>query len=142
MGVEAMAKMAYVTGAVEIHGTAAGMRPFVRDVAEVSPAEGKDADADAGITDPAFQEWLEELRAVGNKPPVGTFTSAHQMGTNRMSVSEKDGVVDGKGRVWGTKGLWVADASVFPSASGVNPMVTVLAIADWISREIVAEGKE
>jgi choline dehydrogenase-like flavoprotein len=41
--------------------------------------------------------------------------------------------------VWGTEGLYVADASVFPSASGVNPMVTNMAIADWISRG-VAEG--
>jgi choline dehydrogenase-like flavoprotein len=35
--------------------------------------------------------------------------------------------------------LYVADASVFPSASGVNPMITVMAISDWISRGIVDE---
>jgi choline dehydrogenase-like flavoprotein len=51
-----------------------------------------------------------------------------------MSAKAKDGVVDPKGRVWGTEGLYVADASVFPSASGVNPMVTTMAIADWIAQ--------
>lgn len=35
--------------------------------------------------------------------------------------------------------MYVSDASVFPSASGVNPMVTNMAISDWISRGI---GKE
>jgi choline dehydrogenase-like flavoprotein len=58
-----------------------------------------------------------------------------------MSAMEKDGVVDPTGQVWGTKGLYVADASVFPSASGVNPMVTNMAISDWISRGI-AKGLE
>ena len=56
-----------------------------------------------------------------------------------MSASPKRGVVDPEGRVWGTENLYVADASVFPSASGVNPMVTNMAIADMISRRI-AEG--
>jgi len=45
------------------------------------------------------------------------------------------------GRVWGTEGLYVADASVFPSASGVNPMVTTMGIADWISWGVAEELK-
>ena len=50
--------------------------------------------------------------------------SFHQMGTAAMgSVCHDDGGVAG------TKGLVVADASAFPSASGVNPMVTIEAIA-------------
>lgn len=61
------------------------------------------------------------------------------MGSNRMSVRPQDGVVDPKGRVWGTENLYVADASVFPSASGVNPMVTNMAVSDWISRGVVRE---
>ena len=58
------------------------------------------------------------------------------MGTCRMSAKAKEGVVDPRGQVWGTEGLYVADASVFPSASGVNPMVTTLAIADWIGKGV------
>lgn len=61
------------------------------------------------------------------------------MGTSKMSTRPEDGVVDPKGKVWGTEDLYVSDASVFPSASGVNPMVTNMAISDWISRGI---GKE
>lgn len=46
------------------------------------------------------------------------------------------GVVDPTGKVWGTEGLYVSDASVFPSASVVNPMITNMAISDWISRQL------
>ena len=60
------------------------------------------------------------------------------MGTCRMSATAAKGVVDPDGKVWGTEGLFVSDASVFPSASGVNPMVTNMAISDYISRGIGA----
>jgi choline dehydrogenase-like flavoprotein len=56
-----------------------------------------------------------------------------------MSSTEDNGVVDSMGKVWGKQGLYVADSSVLPSASGVNPMITTLALADWISRGLVKE---
>ncbi|MGI9096802.1 MAG: GMC oxidoreductase [Candidatus Limnocylindrus sp.] len=37
------------------------------------------------------------------------------------------------------KGLYVADASLFPTAIGVNPMVTVLALAKRVARTILAD---
>jgi choline dehydrogenase-like flavoprotein len=135
-GLVALAKICYVTGAIEIHATIQGLKPFIRDPDEIVTAEEKE---DPGITNPRFREWLEELRRIGNKPPTGTFACAHQMGSNRMSVRPQDGVVDPKGKVWGTENLYVSDASIFPSASGVNPMVTNMAISDWISRGISKE---
>ncbi|KAH7360662.1 long chain fatty alcohol oxidase-like protein [Rhexocercosporidium sp. MPI-PUGE-AT-0058] len=134
-GVTALVKIAYVEGATEIHVANSGVKPFIRD-ASPSP---EDVDIDAGITDPAFTAWVEDLKRIGNKPPMAAYASAHQMGSNRMSVLPQDGVVDPQGKVWGTEGLYVADASVFPSASGVNPMVTNMAIADFISRGVGRE---
>lgn len=64
------------------------------------------------------------------------------MGSCRMSATEGMGVVDPEGRVWETRGLYVADASVFPSASGVNPMITNLAISDVISRRVASGLKK
>ncbi|KAF2827912.1 long-chain fatty alcohol dehydrogenase [Ophiobolus disseminans] len=132
-GLLALAELQYVAGASEIFTVLPGMRPFIRDPS--LPASGD------GINDPVFQAWLNEIKAKGFPSPESVFVSAHQMGTCRMSSARRDGVVDPQGRVWGTEGLYVTDASVFPSASGVNPMVTNMAISDWISRGI-AEGLE
>ncbi|ROW11800.1 hypothetical protein VPNG_04976 [Cytospora leucostoma] len=148
VGLVALAKILYLQGALEIHAALPGMRPFIRDgphaapSTTTTPAEGDDiisTVSDAGVADPHFRAWLAELEAHGNKPPLATFASAHQMGTCRMSSAEGTGVVDPRGRVWGTEGLYVSDASVFPSASGVNPMVTTMAISDWISGNVVED---
>jgi choline dehydrogenase-like flavoprotein len=127
-GLLALAKIQYVAGASEIFTTIPGMRPFVRDLSTPQPGDG--------INDAEFQAWLDEINAKGFPSPESVFVSAHQMGTCRMSATEREGVVDSHGRVWGTEGLYVTDASVFPSASGVNPMVTNMAISDYISRGI------
>jgi len=34
------------------------------------------------------------------------------------------------------RGLYVADASTFPAPSGVNPMITIMAVADHVGRAI------
>jgi len=132
-GMIATAKMCYVTGAQEIHIMISGIPPYVRCPADAA------GEIDLGIHEPRFVKWLELIRSVGNSVSGATWVCAHQMGSNRMSTRQQDGVVDPKGKVWGTEGLYVSDASVFPSASGVNPMVTNMAISDWISRGISKE---
>lgn len=132
-GVIGIARLCHAQGANEIRAFIAGVAPWVR------PAKSdNDNDKD-------FEDWLSEIRTKaasasmlwGGWSATTPFSSAHQMGTCRMG---DDGgaasVVDARGRVWGTRGLYVADASVFPSASGVNPMVTVMAFADHIARGI------
>lgn len=131
-GILAMAKMAYVSGARRIFTVNQYVPEFTRE--NVPPGV-----EDPGINDPKFVEWLAMVKKKGLTIPETTFGSAHQMGSCRMSAKAKDGVVDGKGKVWGTEGLYVMDASVFPSASGVNPMVTNMAITDWTSTLLARE---
>lgn len=132
-GVLALAKICYITGAREIRAILPGTRPFVR------PREASAESEKLGVAEPAFAAWLAEVKQAGNKPPFAPFSSAHQMGSCRMSSHAGAGVVDPKGKVWEAEGLYVADASVFPSASGVNPMITNMAIADWIARNVVKD---
>jgi len=67
---------------------------------------------------------------------VGMF-SAHQMGTAGMG-SARESVTDPDGAVRGVRGLHVADASAFPNASGVNPMLTVMALARRNAQRMLA----
>lgn len=127
-GVIALARICYVQGAEEIRPTIAAIEPFVRNTSEDN-REGEDA---------RFEQWLKRLRAAGN-PVTDNWGCAHQMGSCRMSKSADEGVVDAKGNVWGVEGLYVADASVFPSASGVNPMITNMAIANLIAKGVATE---
>lgn len=132
-GLIGLAKIHYVQGATDIFPLIPGASPFVRDPA-VPPNHG--------VNDSRFQDWLSGLRNKGLPSPETMYVSAHQMGTCRMSIKEKEGVVDPTGKVWGTTGLYVADASIFPSASGVNPMITNMAISDYISRGIARGLKQ
>ena len=134
-GIMALAKIFYLEGAQEIFLGTADMPTFTRPKVDAAADNGE------GINDPAFQAWLMEVQKTGLTLPKTKWGSAHQMGTCRMSATERAGVVDPRGKVWSTEGLYVSDASVFPSASGVNPMVTNMAISDCISRGVAKDLK-
>lgn len=69
-------------------------------------------------------------------PNLLPILCAHQMGTCRMGRSAREAVANPEGEVFGVKGLHIADTSAFPAASGVNPMITVMALALWNARRI------
>ena len=54
-----------------------------------------------------------------------------------MGADPRTAVVGESGGVYGMKGLYVADASTFPASSGVNPMITIMAIADHVARGMI-----
>lgn len=55
--------------------------------------------------------------------------SCHLNGTARMGVDPATSVVDADCRSWDVSNLWVCDGSVFPTVGGVNPSLTIQAIA-------------
>jgi choline dehydrogenase-like flavoprotein len=64
-------------------------------------------------------------------------TGFHPMGTAAMSADPARGVTDPWGAVRGARGVYVTDASLFPSCVGVNPQVSIMAFATRIARRVV-----
>lgn len=62
--------------------------------------------------------------------------SAHQMASCRIGLDRRTSVANPDGQVWDVKGLYVTDASAFPISSGVNPMLTVMALARRTAQRI------
>ena len=83
-----------------------------------------------------FDAYLDQLRVFDFSPNRGAVFSAHQMGTARAGEDAKTCVTDPWGRVRGARNLYVADASIFPTALGVNPMVTVMTLAARVARAV------
>jgi choline dehydrogenase-like flavoprotein len=63
--------------------------------------------------------------------------SAHPLGTCRMAKDPRRGVVDSHCQTHDVKGLFVIDGSVTPTSLGVNPQITLLAIAEKSAEWIV-----
>lgn len=71
-----------------------------------------------------------------------SVTSAHLMGGCRMGEHLETSVTDSWGRVHDHPGLFVADSSLFPRASEINPYLTVMALADRVAERIRLDAGE
>lgn len=89
------------------------------------------------VTAESTANFIERSRSLPAGPNRLPIFSAHQMGTCRMGASAATAVAGPDGQVFGVRGLYVADASAFPAASGVNPMVTIMSLASWVEKQIV-----
>jgi choline dehydrogenase-like flavoprotein len=56
-----------------------------------------------------------------------------------MGADPRTSAIDGENETHEVRGLYVTDASAFPTASGVNPMLTIMAIAHRAAQGIKAE---
>jgi choline dehydrogenase-like flavoprotein len=93
-----------------------------------------------------FARFEADLASFDFAPNRGTVFSAHQMGSVRMGADVRMHPCDPWGRVRDAdrgdhvvRGLYVGDGSVFPTGIGVNPMITIMALARRVSRVILSE---
>jgi choline dehydrogenase-like flavoprotein len=92
------------------------------------------------ISDAQLRAFASEAERRGIAPNTLPVFSAHQMGSCRLGADARTAVADPWGEVFGVKGLFIGDASGFPTASGVNPMLSTMALAYRVSQRIVAGG--
>jgi choline dehydrogenase-like flavoprotein len=86
--------------------------------------------------DKDFEGFLEEVQGRGFKPNAYALFSAHQMSSCRIGGNTALGAVDPTGETYEVKNLFVADGSVLPTASGVNPMVTIMGTAHYLAQQM------
>ncbi len=90
---------------------------------------------------PGSPGWLDAFSASVDARGLDrcrmALISFHQMGTARMAADPRRGAVGETGESFEVRGLYVADGSAFVTSSGVNPMITIMAIADHVARGIL-----
>jgi len=77
----------------------------------------------------SLETFEADLRRAGTDPARLALAALHIMGSARMGGSPTTSATDPDGQTWDLPGLYVADASCFPTASGVNPMISIESIA-------------
>ena len=86
----------------------------------------------------AHRAWAEATRQAGFSGGRATLASYHQMGSCRIGADPATSAVGPDHQTHEVEGLFVADASLFPTASGVNPMLSVMALAHRAAAKVTA----
>lgn len=83
---------------------------------------------------------VDELRRIRDPSAMELeLMTVHLMGTAAMGGDPTRHVCDPVGRVWNNSQLYIADASLFPSPVGVNPMETIMALSSRCAAAIAAD---
>lgn len=122
-----------VAGAARMHEAAGARRVFSSQSRLVSYEPGSDGSAEA-----ARERFLQEVDACGWGAGRTQYGSFHIMGSARMGGSAATAAVAPSGETWDVRDLWVLDGSAFPSAPGVNPQVSIQAVAHMGARALAA----
>merc|ERR1712050_337116 len=122
---EHAARILVAAGAREVHSAHDSIEPLKLS-----------SGASSQVRERELEAWVKRLHAAGMPQTSVALGSAHQMGTCRMAASAKQGAVKPSGETWEVPGLFVADTSAFPTASGVNPMWTCAALAHHVAQQV------
>ncbi|PTB22494.1 choline dehydrogenase [Trinickia symbiotica] len=96
-------------------------------------------DNDKRLIDHALDFMSKALAAAGAREIwLQTDDTCHLNGTARMGDDPRTSVVNADCRSWDIPNLWICDGSVFPTVGGVNPSLTIQAIACRTADRIAA----
>jgi long-chain-alcohol oxidase len=103
-----------------------------------SHAKGVGYDPGAGSRADARARFMADADAAGYGAGQCILNSFHIMGSARMGGSPATSACDPTGQTWDVRDLYVLDGSSFPTASGVNPQISIQAIAHMGARGLAA----
>jgi choline dehydrogenase-like flavoprotein len=102
------------------------------------------SDNDKRLQRHAVNFMREMLLAAGGRDLWYGDDTSHLLGTCRMGSDARSSVVNADGRSWDIPNLWICDGSLFPTCGGVNPSLTIQALALRIGsrmRMLAARGE-
>jgi choline dehydrogenase-like flavoprotein len=120
-GIDAQARLHEAAGAQQIFAAATGAPPW---------RQGDDLDT-----------FIARAQQIPLAAGGWKLASAHQMGTCRMGTNPNTSVANPWGELHQVKGLWIGDGSAFPTASGTNPMITIMALAHRNAHAVAAAAR-
>jgi len=77
-----------------------------------------------------------------NEVVLNVPTTAHILGGASMGTTPEDGVIDARNRVFGYENLYVVDGSMIPGNLGVNPSLTITAMAEHAMSHVVLKDPQ
>jgi choline dehydrogenase-like flavoprotein len=116
--IDAQIRLHQAAGAREIYALAASLPRW---------REGDDIDA-----------FIAKAQKIPLRAGGWKLFSAHQMGTCRMGTDPQRSVAGPWGELHDTPGVWIGDGSAFPTSSGTNPMISIMALAHRTAEAIAA----
>jgi choline dehydrogenase-like flavoprotein len=94
------------------------------------PAPGSEAITSADRVSAAVE-------ALSFEPHRVMLNSVHPQGSCAMGANPVRSATSPDGALWGARGVYVADASLFPTSVGVPPQVTVMALANAVADRVL-----
>jgi choline dehydrogenase-like flavoprotein len=76
------------------------------------------------------------------KPTYESLSAAHPLGGCRMADTKDFGVVDHRNEAFGNEGLFCMDSSSIPTSLGVNPSLTISAVAERACEQLIARSAD
>jgi choline dehydrogenase-like flavoprotein len=119
-GIEAQIRLHEAAGAHQIYPLAEGVPTWRR---------GDDIEA-----------FIARVKRIPFRAGGYKLFSAHQMGSCRMGTDPQSSVAGPFGELHDTKGVWIGDGSAFPTSSGTNPMVSIMALAHRTAEAIAEDA--
>ena len=97
---------------------------------------------------PEAKELAEQFAGLVNGKPgalltetlFGIPTTAHVLGGAVMGASAEEGVIDKDNRVFGYENMYICDGSMISANPGVNPALTITALAERAMSKIPSKG--
>ncbi|WP_327000269.1 GMC family oxidoreductase N-terminal domain-containing protein [Dactylosporangium sp. NBC_01737] len=86
----------------------------------------------------SVEDFIDYANGLGTAPGQIAMAALHIMGSARMGGSSATSAADPDGATWEVPNLVIADASTFPTSSGVNPMISIEAIAHMNAQRLAA----